>query len=258
MLGRAGRPQFDEKGVGIIMTQDVHRSKFLDLCNGQLPVESVMRNYLMEHLNAEISVGTVVDRDTAISWLKNTFLCVRIKKDARRYGIEPGSGNLEHWASVTSVNLLTSLESSSMITYQNDKIFSSKLGKLMARFYLSLETMSLMLNSFEHQHNEKEVLQMICKAREFQDFEFQAGEKKCLNSINKNLKYPLSGKIKTIDDKIFLLVQTTLGSIPLSFNSLNNILPRILQFFEKILNCLVDLGLEHFRCTTLACVAIKL
>jgi len=40
MMGRADRPQYDQFGVAVILTDDQHRETYENICNGQLPIES--------------------------------------------------------------------------------------------------------------------------------------------------------------------------------------------------------------------------
>ena len=42
MLGRAGRPQYDTRGEGILITNHSELQYYLSLLNHQLPVESQM------------------------------------------------------------------------------------------------------------------------------------------------------------------------------------------------------------------------
>jgi len=59
MLGRAGRPQYDTEGEGIIMTHHSELQYYLSLTNLQLPVESQFIKSLPNHLNAEVVLGNV-------------------------------------------------------------------------------------------------------------------------------------------------------------------------------------------------------
>ena len=40
MLGRAGRPQYDKKGEGVLITSHAELQYYLSLMNNQLPIES--------------------------------------------------------------------------------------------------------------------------------------------------------------------------------------------------------------------------
>ena len=48
-------------------------------------ISSLHKN-LIEHLNAEIALGTIPHVPVAIEWIKATFLYVRILKNPRHYG----------------------------------------------------------------------------------------------------------------------------------------------------------------------------
>eukprot|EP00049_Salpingoeca_infusionum_P009351 m.155713 g.155713 ORF g.155713 m.155713 type:complete len:120 (+) comp14311_c0_seq18:1836-2195(+) len=61
MIGRAGRPQFDTHGVALILTRQSSKAKYESLLNGMQPIESSLHLQLVEHLNAEIALGTIQD-----------------------------------------------------------------------------------------------------------------------------------------------------------------------------------------------------
>ena len=74
MLGRAGRPQFDTYGEGVIITNLAELQYYLSLLNQQLPIESQFVPKLADNLNAEVVWGTIRNRDEAVQWLGYTYL----------------------------------------------------------------------------------------------------------------------------------------------------------------------------------------
>ena len=74
MLGRAGRPQYDTKGEGILITNHSELQYYLSLMNQQLPVESQFIAKLADQLNAEIVLGTVQNAREAVHWLGNSYV----------------------------------------------------------------------------------------------------------------------------------------------------------------------------------------
>lgn len=74
MLGRAGRPQYDTFGEGVIITNHSELQYYLSLLNQQLPIESQFVSKLADNLNAEIVLGTIRNRDEAVQWLGYTYL----------------------------------------------------------------------------------------------------------------------------------------------------------------------------------------
>jgi pre-mRNA-splicing helicase BRR2 len=77
MLGRAGRPQYDTKGEGILITNHSELQYYLSLLNQQLPIESQLISKLADMLNAEIVLGTIQNVRDAVTWLGYTYLYVR-------------------------------------------------------------------------------------------------------------------------------------------------------------------------------------
>jgi replicative superfamily II helicase len=77
MAGRAGRPQFDTEGVCAIMTSDDRVDHFKGSMTAKIPIESKMKAKLVEHLNAEIVLETIVDIAQAVDWVCSTFYFTR-------------------------------------------------------------------------------------------------------------------------------------------------------------------------------------
>lgn len=77
MLGRAGRPQYDTKGEGILITNHSELQYYLSLLNQQLPIESQMVSKMPDMLNAEIVLGTIQSVKDAVTWLGYTYLYIR-------------------------------------------------------------------------------------------------------------------------------------------------------------------------------------
>lgn len=87
MLGRAGRPQFDTYGEGIIITGHNELQYYLSLMNQQLPIESQFVSKLADQLNAEIVLGTVQNAKEASIWLSYTYLYIRMLRNPSLYGL---------------------------------------------------------------------------------------------------------------------------------------------------------------------------
>ena len=87
MLGRAGRPQFDTYGEGIIITNHGELQYYTSLLNQQLPIESQFVSRMVDNLNAEIVLGTVRNRDEGVQWLGYTYLYVRMIGSPALYNV---------------------------------------------------------------------------------------------------------------------------------------------------------------------------
>ena len=45
-----------------------------------------LHQHLIEHLNAEIVLGTITDVSMSLEWLRSTFLYIRVNKNPKHYG----------------------------------------------------------------------------------------------------------------------------------------------------------------------------
>lgn len=56
MIGRAGRPQYDDQGVASVLVHDVKKGFYKKFLYEPFPVESCLLAVLADHLNAEIGM----------------------------------------------------------------------------------------------------------------------------------------------------------------------------------------------------------
>lgn len=87
MMGRAGRPQYDRQGEGIIITNHSELQYYLSMNNQQLPIESQMIHSLPDQLNAEVVLGSVASLKEAINWMSYTYLYIRMRRNPELYGV---------------------------------------------------------------------------------------------------------------------------------------------------------------------------
>lgn len=59
MMGRAGRPQFDDEGIAVLFVQETKKNFYKKFLYEPFPVESSLPAVLVDHLNAEIAAGTL-------------------------------------------------------------------------------------------------------------------------------------------------------------------------------------------------------
>ncbi|VDQ03146.1 unnamed protein product, partial [Trichobilharzia regenti] len=126
MLGRAGRPQYDTKGEGVLITNHTELQYYLSLMNQQLPIESQLISRLADLLNAEIVLGTVTTIREAVTWLGYTYLYIRMLRNPNLYGVPHGSEKNDPWLEQYRRDLVhtaaTELEKSQLIRYDRREI----------------------------------------------------------------------------------------------------------------------------------------
>ncbi|WP_247003074.1 DEAD/DEAH box helicase [Halosolutus gelatinilyticus] len=85
MLGRAGRPGYDDVGYGWVVCDAAEADKYRRLLRDGKEIESRLAESLETHLNAEIAMGTITDLDDVMDWLETTFYYVRGQSRPEEY-----------------------------------------------------------------------------------------------------------------------------------------------------------------------------
>jgi len=74
MSGRAGRPQYDDTGVAVILVHDTKKHFYKKFMFEPFPVESNLPEVLSDHFNAEVVGGSIASTQDALDYL--TWTCV--------------------------------------------------------------------------------------------------------------------------------------------------------------------------------------
>jgi ATP-dependent DNA helicase HFM1/MER3 len=151
MLGRAGRPQFDDSAVAIIMTRNASVDRYKKMISGQDVLESTLHLNLIEHLNSEIGLGTVHDVYSAKQWLAGTFLSVRMKQNPSYYkfSCDTGSRDPDERLEQVCERDIKALQDARLIT-SDQRFTCTPYGEAMSKYMVKFETMKLLLSIPEH------------------------------------------------------------------------------------------------------------
>lgn len=149
MLGRAGRPQFDDSATAVILTRKERVSHYEKLVSGSESLESCLHLNLIDHLNAEIGLGNVTDIESAIKWLAGTFLFVRLRRNPTHYDLKEGADREDEDEMLRQIceKDIKLLQDCNLVT--TGCLRSTRFGDAMARYYVRFETMKGLL-SLEH------------------------------------------------------------------------------------------------------------
>ncbi|KAL1956282.1 hypothetical protein VTO42DRAFT_7455 [Malbranchea cinnamomea] len=215
MLGRAGRPQFDDSAVAVILTRKERVEHYERLVAGTEPLESCLHLNLIDHLNAEIGLGTITDIESATKWLTGTFFFVRLGKNPMHYNLKDGCSREDEEEMLRKIcgKDIKLLQENLLVTPQVP-LKSTEFGDAMARYYVKFETMKLFLQ-LPPRAKISEILSAIAQADEFREIRFKSGEKSLYKELNKanGIRFPIKVDITLIAHKVSLLIQSELGAV---------------------------------------------
>ncbi len=140
MLGRAGRPGYDDAGYAYVVSDGADAQKYRTLLREGKEIESRLAEDLDAHLNAEVALGYVREMDDVMEWLETTFYYVRAQSapdGATDGSIDyPFGGNLRTRARGT----LDSLVADGFVEEDGLRLRPTPLGRLASKFYMRLDT----------------------------------------------------------------------------------------------------------------------
>ncbi len=129
MLGRAGRPGYDDVGYGWVVCDADEADKYRGLLREGKEIESTLAGDIETHLNAEVAMGTIRGLDDVMDWVETTFYYVRAQSKPDAYEFE----NLRERVRGT----VESLVDSGFVETDDDLgVEATTLGRLASNYYL--------------------------------------------------------------------------------------------------------------------------
>uniref|UniRef100_A0A8C9V9Z6 U5 small nuclear ribonucleoprotein 200 kDa helicase n=1 Tax=Scleropages formosus TaxID=113540 RepID=A0A8C9V9Z6_SCLFO len=173
MLGRAGRPQYDTKGEGILITSHGELQYYLSLLNQQLPIESQMVGKLPDMLNAEIVLGNV--QNDAVNWLGYTYLYVRMLRNPTLYGVSHDERSSDHLLERRRLDLVhtaaSMLDKNGLIKYdkRTGSFQVTDLGRIASHFYITHDSIHTYNQLLKPTLSEIELFRVFSLSSEFRN-----------------------------------------------------------------------------------------
>lgn len=263
IFGRAGRPQFEKFGTGILCTTSDRLDHYVSLITQQHPIESKLLGKLIDNLNAEISLGTVTTVDEGVQWLGYTYMFVRMQKNPFSYGID--------WRELQEDSLLMirrqtmiidaakRLHTLQMIVYDENAgaLIPKDLGRTASDFYLLNNSIEIFNHTLNPRATEADVLAMISMSTEFDSIKFREEEGKELKEIvETQTPCQVAGESQSNQWKTNILLQAFISQISLKDSALVSDCNYVAQNAARICRALFLIGVNrrwgHFSKTMLS------
>ncbi|KAL2259463.1 hypothetical protein VTK26DRAFT_6853 [Humicola hyalothermophila] len=216
MLGRAGRPQFDDSATAIILTRSANKQRYEKMVSGQEILESTLHRNLIEHLNSEICLGTISDLSSAKTWLAGTFLSVRLRRNPDYYRLTGGMtspSQIDERMEEICEREIKQLQDAELVTGQST-FKCTEYGSAMSRYMVEFHTMKMLLQ-IPRAVGMENLITILAQASEFKEFRFKPSERALFREINQSplIMYPIKETVTQTWHKISLMIQTHLGCV---------------------------------------------
>lgn len=251
MLGRAGRPQYDTHGEGIIITTHNELQYYLSLLNVQLPIESQYIGKMADHLNAEIVLGTIRSRDDAVYWLGYTYLYVRMLRNPGLYGISAGELAEDRFLEQKRVDLVHAaavlLDKCNLIKYdrKTGKFQGTELGRISSHYYISHQSMATYNKHLKPTMSQIDLFRVFALSDEFKYIPVREEEKLELAKMLERVPIPVKESMEEPTAKINVLLQSYISQLKLDGFALMADMVYVTQSAGRILRAMFEMCLKR-------------
>ena len=249
MIGRAGRPQYDDQGVAVVLVHDVKKGFYKKFLYEPFPVESSLLGVLPDHLNAEVVAGTIQTRQDAVDYMTWTYFFRRLVQNPSYYGMEGLEDmDLNSFLTETVGNCLDQLEMSYCIESDDDGrgLYSTVLGRIASYYYLAHQTVQHFQDNLKPELTTSEAIQVLVDSTEFEQLPVRHNEDLLNTDLAKTC--PLEVNQYTMDSphtKANLLLQAHMGRLPLPSTDYLTDTKSVLDNALRVMQAMIDVCAEN-------------
>ncbi|WP_313693147.1 DEAD/DEAH box helicase [Halorarum halobium] len=187
MLGRAGRPGYDDVGHGWVVCDRADADRYRRLLREGKDIESRLAAEVESHLNAEIALGTITGLEDVMDWLETTFYYVRASSKPDEYDFEGIRDRVR--------DTLDSLVTRGFVdTDESLAVAGTALGRLTSKYYLRLDTAERFRSLADREAiDESAVLRAVAGAGEFDSVSARSSETDAVDRVLSNVDTDLEG-----------------------------------------------------------------
>ncbi|XP_051922360.1 activating signal cointegrator 1 complex subunit 3 [Hippocampus zosterae] len=246
MMGRAGRPQFDDQGKAVILVHDIKKDFYKKFLYEPFPVESSLLSVLSDHLNAEIAAGTVSSKQDAMDYITWTYFFRRLVMNPSYYSLENVShDSINKYLSSLVERSLRDLECSYCIEIKEDDLTIEPLtyGRIGSYYYLKHQTIRLFKERLRAELPIHEILSILTDAEEYAELPVRHNEDQLNSSLAQQL--PLKVNPHSYDSahtKTHLLLQAHFSHAQLPCSDYSTDTKTVLDNAIRICQALLDVA----------------
>ncbi|CAE7806857.1 Snrnp200 [Symbiodinium necroappetens] len=242
MMGRASRPGIDQSGMVVLLTQNSKKEYYKKFIYEPLPVESHLDQRMADHMNAEIVMKTIENKQDAVDWLTWTFYYRRLSQNPNYYGLQGVTHqHLSDHLSEVVENTVEGLERFGCCSIEDDvDLAPANLGLIGAYYYIRHTTIETFSRCVNESTKRKGLLDILCAASEFDAVPVRSGEEATLYGLAQSLGMKVDkDKLNDPHTKAQLLLNAHFTRSPIT-TDLSSDQKFILEHSVRLLQGLVD------------------
>jgi len=213
-----------------------------------LPVESRLPQYFHDHLNAEIVVETIENKQDAVDYLTWTLLYRRLTRNPNYYELAGATPeHISDYLSELVESTLADLERAKCVAIDDMDVSALNLGIIAAYYNVSYATVELFSTALTNKTRMRGLLEVLAAATEFDNVPVRHHEESALRRAAQHLPCPIpaitrdgdAANLKDPHVKTHILLQSHLTRTPLP-PELQCDQRSVIERTPKLLKALVD------------------
>ena len=252
MIGRAGRPQFDDKGIACVYVEQSKKNFYRKYLNEPFPIESNLLSQLPDNFNAEIASGTLTDKQQCIDYLSWTYFFRRLIGNPKFYGLDIKSKDMDKHKKIndflvrTVDDALKRLSDSKCVNLIDEFTFEPMpLGFLASYYYIKHETISFFDKNLTEDLSIMKLIDILSKAKEFDEVPVRHNEDNYNEGLAKICPYPVNKRtLDSPNTKTNLLFQAHFSRLPLPIRDYLTDMKLVLDSSIRIIHAMIELAKE--------------
>lgn len=245
MMGRAGRPQFDDQGKAVILVHDIKKDFYKKFLYEPFPVESSLLEVLSDHLNAEIAAGTISSKQDAMDYITWTYFFRRLVMNPSYYSLEDVSHeSINKYLSNLVERSLRDLECSYCIELKDDRAIEPlTYGRIASYYYLKHQTIGRFKERLRAELPIPELLSILTDAEEYAELPVRHNEDQLNSQLAQQL--PLQVNPHSYDSahtKTHLLLQAHFSRSQLPCSDYSTDTKTVLDNTIRICQAMLDVA----------------
>ncbi|KNC80924.1 activating signal cointegrator 1 complex subunit 3 [Sphaeroforma arctica JP610] len=246
MMGRAGRPQFDDSATACILVQDTKKHFYKRFLYEPFPVESNLLQVLPDHINAEIAAGNIKSLQGGIDYLTWTYFFQRVALNPSYYGLDgTEASDVNKFLSRLIDEVLTSLDEHGCVFVDPDDgtIMSTPAGQIASYYYIAHESVGLMADELTESSTVEDVLDTMTNVEEYAELPVRHNEDLINGEMAKECVVPVDmSQLDQPSVKANLLLQTRFSRGELPSTDYVTDTKTVLDQSIRILQAMIDIS----------------
>ncbi|CEH19355.1 sec63-domain-containing protein [Ceraceosorus bombacis] len=264
IFGRAGRPQYEDLGVGFICTNEDKLVHYIDAITSQHPIESKFITGLVDSLNAEVALGTVTSLDDGQTWLSYTYMFTRMRRNPLGYGMGHSEVADDPQLGAKRLQLIQSaarrLAACRMCELDETAghLAITDLGRIAAKYYIPNGTIEIFNEKLKPRMTEADVLSVLSLATDFAQIIPRDSEEKELKKMQENAPCEVPGGYGHSPGKVNVLLQAYISKVFVEDFALVSDSMYVAQNAGRIIRALMEIALsKKWAMTTTSLIAMS-